>query len=162
MIRTTILAVGLLGLASSPLFAAGQRDVAMLRAATAGYHNIPTALADGFEFVPGISECMELPGVGGMGYHLLNVERIDTIVEPLKPEVLVYVPGPNGKMHLGAIEYLVPADAWDAEGHAELPSAWGHHFHLNPAIGMYILHVWIWRQNPAGMFEDWNPKVSCP
>ena len=29
-------------------------------------------------------------------------------------------------------------------------------------LGVYILHAWIWKNNPAGMFEDWNPKVSCP
>jgi hypothetical protein len=23
------------------------------------------------------------------------------------------------------------------------------------------LHAWIWQNNPAGMFEDWNPTVSC-
>jgi len=24
------------------------------------------------------------------------------------------------------------------------------------------LHVWIWRENPSGMFADWNPTVHCP
>ena len=33
---------------------------------------------------------------------------------------------------------------------------------LNPALGRYILHAWIWKPNPAGMFENWNPDVSCP
>jgi hypothetical protein len=25
----------------------------------------------------------------------------------------------------------------------------------------YSLHVCAWRHNPAGVFGDWNPKVSC-
>jgi len=23
------------------------------------------------------------------------------------------------------------------------------------------LHVWAWRDNPFGVFVDWNPDVSC-
>ena len=25
----------------------------------------------------------------------------------------------------------------------------------------YDLHVWAWRANPAGTFEEWNPHVHC-
>ena len=25
----------------------------------------------------------------------------------------------------------------------------------------YELHVWAWKDNPDGMFVDWNPRVSC-
>lgn len=25
----------------------------------------------------------------------------------------------------------------------------------------YELHVWLWRNNPLGMFAPYNPKVSC-
>lgn len=25
----------------------------------------------------------------------------------------------------------------------------------------YELHVWAWKDNPSGMFADWNPQVSC-
>lgn len=162
MIRTTLLAASLAALASAPAAANGQSDLAMLRAATAAFHHVPAAEAAGYEYVPGVSNCVSHPVAGGMGHHLLNFGLIDTLVEPLKPETLVYVPGPNGSMQLGAVEYLVPAVEWDAEGHAGLPSAWGHEFHLNPVLGMYVLHVWIWRHNPAGMFADWNPKVACP
>ena len=30
------------------------------------------------------------------------------------------------------------------------------------ASNWYIAHAWIWKHNPAGMFADWNPEVSCP
>ena len=35
----------------------------------------------------------------------------------------------------------------------------GNRFGL-PAF--YSLHAWIWKHNPAGMFEMWNPNVTCP
>lgn len=28
--------------------------------------------------------------------------------------------------------------------------------------GVYVLHAWIFEHNPAGMFEDWNPRVAYP
>jgi hypothetical protein len=32
---------------------------------------------------------------------------------------------------------------------------------LVPAVGFWIMHAWVWGHNPAGMFEDWNPEVTC-
>ena len=32
---------------------------------------------------------------------------------------------------------------------------------LNPALGWYILHAWVWKPNPSGMFNNWNPDVDC-
>jgi hypothetical protein len=26
----------------------------------------------------------------------------------------------------------------------------------------YDLHAWIWKDNPSGLFADWNPTVKCP
>jgi hypothetical protein len=25
----------------------------------------------------------------------------------------------------------------------------------------YELHVWAWRDNPTGVFADWNTRISC-
>jgi hypothetical protein len=25
----------------------------------------------------------------------------------------------------------------------------------------YQIHVWLWKSNPAGIFSDWNERVSC-
>jgi hypothetical protein len=33
---------------------------------------------------------------------------------------------------------------------------------LVPAVGFWLKHAWIWKHNPAGMFADWNPEVTCP
>jgi hypothetical protein len=166
MNRKLLISIGLVVLIAATLatvaFAGGQDDLAKLRAATAQFHRPQTAQETGYDLVPGLDYCFNNPGVGAMGYHYINTEILDTTVDPLQPEAMVYAPGPNGKLKLAAVEFIVPAEAWEAEGHADLPSAYGHSFHLNEALGVYVLHAWIWKNNPAGMFEDWNPRVSCP
>jgi len=144
------------------LGATGQNELAQLRAATAQFHRPESAQVAGYDLVPGLDHCFNNPGVGAMGYHYINVSILDTTVDLLSPEAMVYTPGPDGILQLGAVEYVVPAAAWDAEGRTDLPMLFGRHFHLNEALGVYILHVWVWKNNPSGMFEDWNPNVSCP
>ena len=135
-------------------------NLAELRSATAQYHRPDVAQAAGYDLVPGLDHCFNNPGVGAMGYHYININLLDTLVDFLQPEVMVYVPGPNGILQLGAVEYVVPAAAWDAEND-ELPQVFGRAFHMNSDLGVYVLHIWIWKNNPAGMFEDWNPTVLC-
>ena len=137
-------------------------ELAQLRAATAEFHRPEAAQAAGYDLVPGLDNCFDNPGVGGMGYHYINVSILDTTVELTRPEAIVYTPGPDGILQLGAVEYIVPAVAWDAQGHTHPPVLFGRFFHLNQALGVYVLHAWAWKNNPLGVFEDWNPNVSCP
>jgi hypothetical protein len=135
-----------------------ESELAAVRAATAQFHRVDAALDAGY--VPS-GGCVELPGVGGMGYHYVNFDIRDLTVDALAPEAMVYAPGPSGQLQLAAVEYMVyPADAWDAQ-HPEPPSLFGETFHRNQPRNRYDLHVWIWNHNPTGMFEDWNPTVSC-
>jgi hypothetical protein len=152
-----LILVGVINVAAGDL----EAELAQVRRATARFHSVEAALAAGHHLVPGIDYCWE-SDKGGMGYHYVNTDRLDTEVNALQPETMVYAPGPNGQLQLGAVEYVVPKLAWDAEGHAEPPSVLGQPFHPNPAGTNYILHAWIWRHNPDGIFEDWNPEVSCP
>lgn len=138
-----------------------QRDLAKVRRATAQFHRPEAAQAAGHNLVPGLDHCFNNPGIGAMGFHYINTEILDTNVDLLHPESMVYAPGPNGKLQLAAVEYIVPAEPWDAEN-SELPQLLGQSFHLNEALGVYVLHAWIWKNNPVGIFEDWNPTVSCP
>jgi len=96
-----------------------------------------------------------------MGYHYINTHLLDTTVEVLHPEAMVYAPDAKGSIQLGAVEYMVPAAGWDAEN-TRPPQVLGQSFHLDERLGMYVLHAWVWMNNPAGIFEDWNPDVSCP
>ncbi len=75
----------------------------------------------------------------------------------------MYAPGPNGQLRLVAVEWVVPGNVWDGTGATVPPSVLGQNLHiLNPVLGWYIQHAWIWQPNPSGIFSDWNPEVDCP
>jgi hypothetical protein len=107
--------------------------------------------------------CIAHPSDGAMGYHYFNHDMIhDTKLDPRRPEGIVYAPKRNGKLRLAAVEWIVPKDLWEAAGNTEPPTVLGQELHiLNPALGWYILHAWVWMYNPSGVFSDWNPKVVC-
>lgn len=130
--------------------------LAGLRGATAPLHRIEAAAAAGWD--ARITGCMELPGTGGMGYHYGNVGLIDGVVEALAPELLLYEPQANGRLRLVAVEYVVPFTEWSE---SQPPALHGVSFHRNETFGLWVLHAWVWKHNPAGMFADWNPDVSC-
>jgi hypothetical protein len=136
----------------------GQADLAAVRAATAGFHRADAAMVAGWDFIA--SDCVELPGTGGMGTHYANLSLVDLTVEATQPEIMVYAPGPDGQLKLVAVEYMVPAAPWDAQ-HSSPPTVLGQTMHVNPHLGAYVLHAWVWQHNPDGMFADWNPNVSC-
>ena len=142
---------------AASVWASGQSELAAVRAATAQFQRVEAAEAAGYEAFLG---CLELPGVGGMGYHYVNFGIVDLTVNATAPESMVYAPGPNGQMQLAAVEYIVPAAAWDAQN-SEPPSLFGQTFHLNETFGIYALHAWVWKHNSLGIFADWNPAVSC-
>lgn len=136
-------------------------QLAQVRRATAHYHEVENAEAAGYVNV-NIGECVEHPEDGGMGYHFVNFGLMDLELNSIEPEILVYAPSPSGKLKLGAVEYAVPIAPWDAiHGENNPPMVLGQQLHPNPYLGLYVLHAWIWKNNPKGIFEDWNPKVSC-
>ena len=153
-----------LALASVSAAAPGQSDLARVRAATAPFHDRAAAAAAGYgKFYV----CTAEPGEGTMGQHFVNLAAVlDTTLDATQPEALIYEPQRNGGYRLVAVEYLVFAEAWDAE-HAGPPELLGHSFELVPSPNryglppFYELHAWIWQPNPSGMFYEWNPRVSC-
>jgi hypothetical protein len=137
--------------------------VETVRQATALFHNIEEATAAGYA---NTLNCVSGPQEGVMGVHFANADLIgDGLLDPQSPELLVYEPK-DGQLHLVAVEYLVLAETWDAKNPAP-PVLLGQLFHYSgspnryglPAF--YELHVWAWKDNPNGMFADWNPNVSC-
>ncbi len=150
---------------------AGQDELAAPRQVTAQFHRVEAAIEAGYElgYVNGagnriITGCIANPTAGGMGYHYFNKGLIDDlVVDELKPEGLVYAPAPNGGLKLVAVEYVVPGARSNPPGVSEPPTVFGREMViLVPAVGFYTLHAWVWGHNPAGMFESWNPEVSCP
>ena len=147
------------------------KDLATVRAATAKFHRLDAALAAGYElgYVNGsgvriITGCIAHPTDGAMGYHYFNKQLIDDLViDPLKPEGLVYAPGTNGQLRLAAVEYVVPGLNSNPPGVSDPPTVFGMQMQiLVPAVGFHTLHAWIWGHNPSGMFAHWNPEVVCP
>jgi len=164
--------VGVASFGGSVLATPAQQDeLAEVRRATARFHDIDAATAAGYElgYVNGlgnriIAGCIAHPTAGAMGYHYFNKALIDDlVVDVLKPEGLVYAPGPNGQLRLVAVEYVVPGTASNPPGPAVAPTPFGMGMHiLVPQVGFHTLHAWIWGHNPAGMFAHWNPEVTCP
>jgi hypothetical protein len=149
---------------------ARQDELAAIRRATAQFHRPEAALAAGYElgYVNGsgvriITGCIANPTAGTMGYHYFNRELInDLTVDVLKPEGLVYAPTADGGLELVAVEYVVPGPFSNPPGVTDAPSVLGAPMHiLVPAVGFYIRHAWLWAHNPAGMFADWNPALTC-
>lgn len=143
------------------------KDLAAVRSATAKYHDVENALDDGFEADP---LCVADPGEGGMGIHYVNMERlIDPEINLLEPEVLLYAPTKNGVKLVG-VEYMLPIGGPNdpiPDPEPDAPVLFGREFD-GPMEGHgpgqpphFDLHVWVWLPNPAGMFEMFNPKVSC-
>jgi hypothetical protein len=148
---------------------AKQSDIAKARKATAAFRKLATAKKAGYGLLTDAKKiaCIDKPGEGGMGIHYAKSKLVgDGAVNALKPDVLVYEPRKHGKRKLVALEYVVFKDAWDAK-HSDVPSLFGQRFELMPEgnrYGLppfYELHVWAWKHNPHGMFDDWNPRVSC-
>jgi hypothetical protein len=142
-----------------------QAAIVQIRQATAKYHNVDVALADGY--VP-VGECAELPGVGAMGIHYLNPElAMDDVIDPTKPELLLYEPGEDGKVHLVGAEWFMADPDQDLATDEGRPTIFGTPFDgpmegHEPGMPVHFdLHAWVWKANPAGTFAAWNPNVSC-
>ena len=171
--RTLLLAavVAVLGgLLTAPTASAAPAWLDHLRDATRQYQTLKVAKSDGYgklRDAEGIA-CIDLPGEGGMGVHFVNGDLVgDAEVVADTPELLVYDPTADG-MKLVALEYVVFRKAWRAEHATGRPELFGQKLELVkkgnryglPAF--YELHVWAWKTNPSGLFEDWNPRVTCP
>ena len=100
---------------------------------------------------------------GAMGIHFVNV-TVQGPPDPMKPNVLIYEPD-GGKLRLVAVEWLVPLAAA-----TERPSLFGQPFQgpmegheplIPQGFAHYDLHVWLFKENPLGMFSPTNPNVSC-
>ena len=138
-----LLALATIASASDP---ATHKDLAAVRRATAAYHNVERAVADGYHPA---SAC-----VPHMGFHYVRSiapsgEELNTTV----PNILVYAPQPNGRLRLVAVEYASwsPASLFDQALHP--PGQNGPPF--------YTLHAWIWQANPDGTFAAHNPNITC-
>jgi hypothetical protein len=135
--------------------ASEQSDLAALRSASASFQKLEAARSAGWSAK--IAPCVT-DSAGGLGVPYANPAIIDGSVSVERPELLLYEPAPNGAKRLVGVEYIVPLSAWTSP---EPPRLFGRAFEMNVAFGIWALHVWAWKDNPSGLYADWNPRVNC-
>jgi hypothetical protein len=150
--------VGAVVVTTAGIGSAGSKDdLAAVRRATVGFHDPSASEAAGYH---PFLDCFDAPE-GGMGQHFVDMDALGAAgVDAERPEALVYEIAANGKLRLVAVEYIVPNSPAVA---VDPPELFGQDFHLVPSLDVWVLHAWVWRNNPAGTFADWNRTVApCP
>jgi hypothetical protein len=169
----------------------GEPTLAEIRRATEKYRDIKVALADGYIRDPAnMCETADMMGLppqkGAMGIHYFRPDMLGITSPPnprvngsgthtdfLKPAILLYEPQADGSLALVGVENLVFARAWKDVGHDAPPSFHGIAYDSmtdNPATPIdeahnfephHDRHVWLYRENPNGVFAPFNPRVTC-
>jgi len=130
--------------------------IATLQRVTARYHNAQAAFDD--EFVL-LHPCEARGDEGPVGTVYVNFARLmDGVIDPERPDALIYEPTRNGDLRLVGVEFAIPQALWTD---ADLPKFLGTTFQREDEFGVYALHAWVWRNNPKGLFAETNPRVSC-
>ena len=168
----------------------GEPTLEEVRRATERFQDVKVAVAEGYIAPDPMCDTAPMMGrpaaLGAMGIHYFRPDLLGITAPPnprvdgngthtdfLKPSILIYEPQKDGSLKLVAVENLVFRKAWHAAGHKEPPS-----FHGVPYDAMsddpttkvdeahmfephYDRHVWLYRPNPAGVFAQFNPDVTC-
>ena len=169
----------------------GEPTLAEVREATKRFRDVNVALAEGFIRDPGdMCETADMMGrpasLGAMGIHYFRPDLLGITAPPnprvdgigihtdfRRPAILIYEPQADGSLELVAVENLVFRKAWHEAGNAEMPRFHGVAYDAmadDPATAVdeahmfephYDRHVWVHRENPNGVFAQFNPNVSC-
>ncbi|HEX8525375.1 hypothetical protein [Allosphingosinicella sp.] len=176
---------------STPAAAAAEPDLAAWRTATERFRDVRVAIAEGYIPEPTntceTSTNMGAPAeLGAMGIHYFRPDLLGITAPPnprvdgngthtdfTRPSILIYEPQADGSLELVAIENLVFERSWHSAGNAERPRIGDKPWErmaddpstpVDEAHGFephYDQHVWLYRDNPSGMFSPYNPNVTC-
>ena len=129
------------------------QELARARAATAKYHDVTQAEADGYQF----DSCHESEAC-----HWFNWDLYDGTFDPEHPEALLYVPTRDGGWRLVGVEYVVlgtdpPQPAPEGFTGDEDDEYWRF---FTEGFADWELTAWIWFNNPDGTFEMENPRLG--
>jgi len=171
--------------------ATAEPDLATVRAATARFQDVKVAVAEGYVRDPmDMCDTATMMGkaarLGSMGIHYFRPDLLGITGPPnpkvngtgthtdfMKPAVLIYEPQADESLKLVAIENLVFIKAWEAAGNKAPPSYQGVPYDKmvdDPATKVdeahmfeahYDRHVWVYRDNPNGVFAQFNPNATC-
>jgi hypothetical protein len=132
-----------------------------LRSITAQFHDFDKTTQPGADYSAQLTGCVvsRNEGEGAMGFHYGKPSLIDGTITPDEPEVLLYEPQLNGKPRLVAVEYIVPFAILPRT--ATPPRAFNQDFVPDASLPFWTLHIWLWKDNPAGLFASFNPNVNC-
>ncbi|MDQ6689440.1 MAG: hypothetical protein M3Z18_02920 [Gemmatimonadota bacterium] len=147
-------------------------DLQAARAALAKYSDPFVAVRDGYfstlacmDFPNGVADgSMDYPP-GAMGVHFLNRANIGPKLDPAKPQVLIYEPV-GDKLVLAGAEWFVPVAAAGGSaanifGQTLAGPMDGHEPIMPTSLRHYDLHVWLWKDNPRGVFTSTNASLKC-
>ena len=153
-----------------------QLDV--VREATERYTDIEEALSDGY-----VQSTEEVPN---MGAHFVQPWRmLDGKFDPERPEILLYTSDDQGDWTLVGTSFVLPLNVVGPdhpEAFAGPLDNWHVHYELCtgsdansrssteqecreeggtwvPVYG-WMVHAWVWVDNPLGVFNMWNPNVE--
>ena len=158
--------------AGAPMSAKLTPELLATRTALAKYEDPLAAVRDGYFSTVG---CIDFPHgavdgpvtypPGAMGVHFLNPANIGPKLDPAKPQVLIYEPV-GAKLKLVAAEWLMPVavagnNAPEIFGQKLVGPMDGHEPIMPKELRHYDLHVWLWKDNPKGVFTSTNAAVKC-
>jgi hypothetical protein len=185
------LVAGMTASSARPNRAPDEPTLDEVRHATQRFRDVAVAIAEGYIRDPmNLCDTAEMMGrpasQGAMGIHFFRPDLLGITAPPSprvngtgthtdfrQPSILIYEPQADGSLQLVAVENLVFAAAWRAAGHTEPPSFHGVKWDSmidDPATALdeahlfephFDRHVWIFRENPNGVFAQFNPAVSC-
>jgi hypothetical protein len=144
-------------------------ELAVIRQATARYHRVENAVADGYVAFPVANN------PGGIDAFYANLSAafdgppetggIPGVLRLDQPEALGYLKLPNGKLRLASVFFFKPYAPGLFQGvpppvyPAEDPPVWlGQEPVANLSLGMWEMEVWVWVYNPNGLFDFVNPR----
>jgi hypothetical protein len=172
IVALAVAVVPVLALAGYAIASSDRSAAAQAASSTARFHDLATAQAAGYGVhVAELSgaTCIANGADGAMGDHFVNLALLldGGAIDAAAPEAVVYERRNDGTFKLVAIEYIAFKADWDAAGNAAPPALFGRTFDLVGAPNryglpdFYALHAWIWKPNPSGLLNAWNPRVSC-
>ena len=123
-------------------------ELQQARAATARYRDLKNAIKDGYSNIN-----VDVPN---MGHHFMNTSLVDGVFDIRHPEILVYNGLETGKPELVAVEYAVPLTEPMPEGFTGSNDVWNS----TSGFPFYLVHAWVWKYNPDGVFNWTNPSVD--
>jgi hypothetical protein len=169
----------------------GEPTLEEVRRATERFRDVSVALAEGyvrdpFDLCETAAMMGRAPHLGAMGVHYFRpdllgitsppsprVEGNGTHTDFRQPSILIYEPQEDGSLELVAVENLVFARSWLQSKGATPPTFYGIPYDAmtdDPATEAdeahmfaphFDRHVWIYRDNPNGVFAPLNPAVTC-